>query len=97
VDVVAELRSRQRLAVVVEQIAAGFDLGDVGIPGLRVHRHHQVDAATAAEPAALADAHFVPGRQPWILDGKMLRGLTGTPMRRMALANSSLPKPSRSR
>src|SRR3546814_17335705 len=25
-----------------------------------------------------------------MLDGKMLRGLTGTPMRRMALANSSL-------
>src|SRR3972149_5240073 len=25
--------------------------------------------------------------KPWILDGKMLRGLTGTPMRRIALAN----------
>src|SRR5690606_23102217 len=28
--------------------------------------------------------------RPWMLDGKMLRGPTGTPMRRMALANSSL-------
>src|SRR5688572_21042045 len=27
---------------------------------------------------------------PWMLLGKMLRGLTGTPMRRIALANSSL-------
>src|SRR3954467_13976178 len=26
---------------------------------------------------------------PWMLDGKMLRGLTGMPMRRKALANSS--------
>ena len=27
---------------------------------------------------------------PWMLDGKMLRGATGTPMRMMALANNSL-------
>src|SRR5260221_2102084 len=27
--------------------------------------------------------------RPWMFDGKMLRGLTGTPMRRMALAKSS--------
>ena len=36
--------------------------------------------------------------RPWMFDGKMLRGLTGTPMRRIALANSSLaltPSPSR--
>src|SRR5713101_5380096 len=26
---------------------------------------------------------------PWMLDGKMLRGLTGTPMRRIALAKSA--------
>ena len=26
---------------------------------------------------------------PWILLGKMFRGLTGTPMRRIALANNS--------
>src|ERR1700704_3848107 len=28
--------------------------------------------------------------RPWMFDGKMLRGLTGMPMRRKALANSSL-------
>src|SRR5258708_21008786 len=28
--------------------------------------------------------------RPWMFEGKMLRGLTGTPMRRMARANSSL-------
>ena len=27
--------------------------------------------------------------RPWMFDGKMLRGLTGTPMRRIARANSS--------
>ena len=26
---------------------------------------------------------------PWMFEGKMLRGLTGTPMRRIALANNS--------
>ena len=38
----------------------------------------------------LVDAHLVPGGQALDVGGKMLRGLTGTPMRRMALANSSL-------
>src|SRR4026209_415366 len=28
--------------------------------------------------------------RPWMFDGKMLRGLTGMPMRRKLLANSSL-------
>src|SRR6185503_9639053 len=28
--------------------------------------------------------------RPWMLEGKILRGLTGTPMRRMAFAKSSL-------
>src|SRR5882672_4684905 len=28
--------------------------------------------------------------RPWMFEGKMLRGLTGTPMRRMAFAKSSL-------
>ncbi len=63
VDVVAELRRRQRLGAVVEQVAAGLDLLHVGVPGLRVHRHHQVDAAAPPEPAVLVDAHLVPGRQ----------------------------------
>ena len=62
-DVVAELRRRQRPRRIVEQVAARLDLGDVLVPGLRVHRHHQVDAAAAAEMAGLGDAHLVPGRQ----------------------------------
>ena len=52
-----------RLRRIVEEIAAGLDLGDVLVPGLRVHRHHHVDAAAPPEMAALADPHLVPGRQ----------------------------------
>ncbi len=63
VDVVAKPGARHRLAVVVKEIAAGADLGNVLVPGLRVHRHHQVDAAAPAQPATLADPHLVPGRQ----------------------------------
>ena len=63
VDVVAEFARRHRLAAVVHQVAAGLDLGDVLVPGLRVHRDHQVDAAAPAEVAVLVDAHLVPGRQ----------------------------------
>ena len=63
-DVVAEFRRRQRLGRVIKQIAAGLDLGDVLVPGLRVHRHHHVDPAAAAEMALVADPHLEPGRQP---------------------------------
>ncbi len=63
VDVVAELRFRQRLGRIVEQVAAGLDRGDVLVPRLRVHRHHEVDAAARAEMTGLGDAHLVPGRQ----------------------------------
>ena len=52
-DVVAEFRRRHRLGRIVEQIAARLDRGDVLVPGLRVHRHHQVDAAARAEMAGL--------------------------------------------
>ena len=62
-DVVAEFRRRHRLRRIVEQVAAGLDRGDVLVPGLRVHRDHQVDAAAGAEMTGLGDAHFVPGRQ----------------------------------
>src|SRR4051812_5460160 len=41
------------------------------------------------QPSSLTRTSYQVGR-PWMLLGKMLRGLTGTPMRRMALANSSL-------
>ena len=63
VDVVAEPRGRHRPCRIVKQIAAGLDLGDVLVPGLRVHRDHHVDAAAPAEIAVLADPHLEPGRQ----------------------------------
>ena len=62
-DVVAKLRRRHRLGRVIKQIAAGLDLGEVLVPGLRVHRHHHVDPAAAAEMALFADPHLEPGRQ----------------------------------
>src|SRR2546426_9082837 len=40
-DVVAEPRRRQRLGVVVEQVAARVDLLQVLVPGLRVHRSEE--------------------------------------------------------
>jgi len=63
VDVVAELRFRQGLGAVVEQIAAGFDFLQIRVPGLRVHRDHQVHAAAPALVAGFIDADLVPRRQ----------------------------------
>src|SRR5688572_7903212 len=40
-------------------------------------------------PASVTRTSYQVGR-PWMLEGKMLRGLTGTPMRRIAFANNSL-------
>ena len=62
-DIGAEFRRRHRLGRIVEQIAAGLDRGDVLVPGLRVHRHHHVDAAAGAEMTVLGHPHLVPGRQ----------------------------------
>ena len=61
-DVVPQLRVRQRLGRVVEHEAARLDLGEVGLPGLRIHRDHQLDAAAPAAPAGLDHADLVPGR-----------------------------------
>src|SRR5687768_2999625 len=41
-----------------------------------------------SQPASLTRTSYQVGR-PWMFDGKMLRGLTGTPIRRIAFANSS--------
>src|SRR5882672_722015 len=41
-----------------------------------------------SQPRSLMRISYQVGR-PWMFEGKMLRGLTGTPMRRIALANSS--------
>ena len=62
-DVGPEFRRRQRLGRVVEQVAARLDHRDVLVPGLRVHRDHEIDAAAGAEVARFGDAHLVPGRQ----------------------------------
>src|SRR5689334_25212514 len=40
-------------------------------------------------PASETRTSYHVGR-PWMLDGKMLRGLTGTPMRKIDFANSVL-------
>jgi len=40
-------------------------------------------------PFSVTRTSYQVGR-PWMLDGKMLRGDTGTPIRRIARANSSL-------
>ncbi len=61
VDVVAEFRRRDGAGGIVEQITAGIDRGDILVPGLGVHRHHQVHAAAPAQPAMARDPHFVPG------------------------------------
>ena len=62
-DVVAELRCRERLGRVIKQISAGLDFLQVLIPGLRVHRHHEVDAPAPAAPARFADPYLEPGGQ----------------------------------
>ena len=69
-DVVAEFRRRHRLGRIVEQVAAGLDRGDVLVPGLRIHRHHEIDAAAGAEMAGFRDAHLVPGRQALDVGGE---------------------------
>ncbi len=61
--VAAQLLAGERLGRIVEHVAAAFDLGDVLVPGLRVHQHREVDAAAAPEPALARDPHLVPGRQ----------------------------------
>ena len=64
VHVLAHGLARQRLAGVVNAVAARQDLGDVPDLAVRVHAHHQVHAAAAAEMAAFADPHLIPSGQP---------------------------------
>ena len=68
--VVAQERRRDRPRRIVEEIAAQLDRRDVLSEGLRVHRHDNVGAASGAEPALLADADLVPGRQALDVRGK---------------------------
>ena len=69
-DVVAELRRRHRLGRIVEQVAAGIDAGHVLVPGLRIHRDHEIEAAAGAEMAGFGDPHLVPGRQALDVGGE---------------------------
>ena len=62
-DVGAKPRLRHGLGGIVEQIPTGIDRGDVLVPGLRVHRDHQIAAAAPSEPALARDANFEPGGQ----------------------------------
>ena len=62
-DAVAEFRCGQGLGRIVEQVAARFDRGDVLVPGLRVHRHHEIDTAARAEMSGRGEAHLIPSRQ----------------------------------
>ncbi len=54
-----------------------------------VHLHHHVDAAAGAEMAVFVTRTSYQVGRPWMLDGNTLRGLTGTPWRRIERANSS--------
>jgi hypothetical protein len=70
VDVAAEARRGHRFGRVVEQIAAGLDRSEILVPGLRVHRDHQVGPAACPKVAGLRDSHLVPGRQALDVRGK---------------------------
>src|SRR6185312_14056867 len=59
---------------VIEQVPARIDRGDVLVPGLGVHRHHQVDAAAPAQPAATGNAHLIPGGQALNVGGEDVAG-----------------------
>ncbi len=49
---------------IVNQPPPGFDLGKITRIGLRVHRHHDIDAVGPGLVARPGDTDFVPGRQP---------------------------------
>ena len=68
--VLAESRLGHRLGGIIEQVSARFDARHVLVPGLRVHRHHEIGAAARAEMARLRDAHLVPSRQALDVGGE---------------------------
>ena len=61
VHILTEFRRRQRLGRIVQQITTRLDRGDILVPGLRVHRHHQVHTAAPAKPAFAGNPHLIPG------------------------------------
>src|SRR4029450_3959260 len=62
-DVLAELGLRHRFGGIVEQVSARLDPRHVLVPGLRVHRHHEIGAPARPKVAGLRDAPLVPSRQ----------------------------------
>ena len=73
-QILAEFGGRHRARAIIEEVAAIFDRGDVLVPGLWVHRDHEVGAAARAEPALFADAHLEPGRQALNVGGEDVAG-----------------------
>ena len=66
-----EIGEATDLAEIQESLkAAGLDLGDIPIPGLRIHRDHQVNAAPAPQVAGLGDTHLKPRGQALDIRGK---------------------------
>ena len=80
VDVVAEPRWRQRLGVVVEEVAARLDLGEVLGPrsaGSSPPSGRRRRAGRGSRCSVTRTSYQV-GR-PWMFDGKMLRGRPACP------------------
>ena len=69
-NVIAELRRWQGPRAVIKQVAARLQLGHVCVPGLRIHRHHHVDATAPPLVALVANTRFIPGRQALDVAGK---------------------------
>src|SRR4051812_14462942 len=62
--IIAKFGLRQGFGRIVKQITARIDARHVLVPGLRIHRDHEIDAAARAEIAGFRNAHFIPGGQP---------------------------------
>src|SRR6185437_175146 len=90
VDVVAEFRLRHRLRGVIEEITPGLMLAMSWsqVCGF-IATMRSMPPRAPKWPASEMRHSYQVGR-PWMFDGKMLRGLTGTPMRRTDIVNSRL-------
>ena len=90
-DVVANALRRQRLGRIVEQIAARLDGRPRPWPRSAgfIATIRSTPPRRPRWPASLTRTSYQVGR-PWMLEGKMLRAATGTPMRRIDLPNNEL-------
>ena len=62
-DVIAELRPRHRLGRVIEQVAPRLELLHIRVPRLRIHGHHEVDAAATPQVTPFRNPDLVPRGQ----------------------------------